>query len=62
MLPRYYNEVKDLISDDKVFIIYGSRRFGKTNRIVSSNKLKKCHCNDNIYVNYVNIMTKFVFL
>ncbi len=27
--------------------------------IISLGKLKKCHCNDNICVNYVNIMTEF---
>ncbi len=57
MLPRYYDRLKDLLPDNKVFILYGSRRVGKTTllkKILASSGLKyKIDSGENIRVNQV---------
>ena len=55
MIPRYYSSIKDLIPDNKVLIIYGSRRVGKTTllkSILKSSNLKyKIDSGENIRIN-----------
>lgn len=57
MLPRYYSSIKDLIPKNKVLIIYGSRRVGKTtllNEVLKSTKLKyKIDSGENIRINEI---------
>ena len=57
MLPRYYNSIEDLIPSNKVLIIYGSRRVGKTtllNKMLKSTKLKyKIDSGENIRINEI---------
>ena len=57
MLPRFYSSIKDLIPKNKVLIIYGSRRVGKTtllNKLLKSTKLKyKIDSGDNIRINEI---------
>ncbi len=57
MLPRYYDRLKDLLPDNKVFILYGSRRVGKTTllkKILASSGLKyKIDSGENIRVKQV---------
>ena len=57
MIQRYFNTVEHLIPDNKVLIIYGSRRVGKTTmlkEILKSSKLKyKLDSGDNIRINEI---------
>ncbi|HED37816.1 MAG TPA: ATP-binding protein [Ignavibacteria bacterium] len=66
MLPRYYNHVKDLISDDKVLIIYGSRRVGKTtllkNLLASSGLKYRIDSGENIRINQILSSNDFALL
>lgn len=70
MLPRYYEQIKDLIPDGKVLIIYGSRRVGKTtllNNILSASGLKyKIDTGDSIKLHQIlgshdfDLLTEYV--
>jgi len=57
MLPRYFNSIKNLIPNNKVLIIYGSRRVGKTillNEMLKSTKLKyKIDSGEDIRINEI---------
>jgi predicted AAA+ superfamily ATPase len=57
MLPRYYHSIDDLMPENKVLIIYGSRRVGKTtllNELLKSTKLKyKIDSGENIKIHEI---------
>jgi predicted AAA+ superfamily ATPase len=57
MLPRYYHSIDNLMPENKVLIIYGSRRVGKTtllNELLKSTKLKyKIDSGENIKIHEI---------
>ena len=66
MLPRYYDRVKDLIPKNKVLIIYGSRRVGKTTllkKVLESTDWKyKIDSGENIRINQIFSSNDFALL
>ncbi len=66
MLQRYFNSVKNLIPKNKVLIIYGSRRVGKTTLLMeilkSSNLKYKIDSGDNIKINEILSSGNFTLL
>jgi hypothetical protein len=66
MLPRYFSSVEDLIPKNKVLIIYGSRRVGKTTllkELLKSTKLKyKIDSGENIRINQLLSSSDFKLL
>ncbi len=66
MLPRYYDRVKNLIPKNKVLIIYGSRRVGKTTllkKILESTDWKyKIDSGENFRINEIFSSNDFVLL
>ena len=66
MLSRYYSSIKDLMPENKVLIIYGSRRVGKTtllNNLLKSSGLKyKIDSGENIRINEILSSQDFTLL
>jgi len=66
MLPRYYNSLESIIPKNKVLIIYGSRRVGKTfllNSLLKSSGLKyKIDSGENIRIKEILSSNNFKLL
>jgi len=66
MIPRFYSSIKELIPQNRVLIIYGSRRVGKTtllNKLLKSTKLKfKIDSGDNFRIKEILGSDDFLLL